>query len=545
METGNGNIYRQGLDRRPANFTQLSPISFITRTADIYPDRPAVIYGGRRDSWATTYARSRQLAGALAARGIGPGDTVSLMLPNVPAMVEAHFGIPFTGAVINALNIRLDAPTIAFMLDHSEAKILLTDPEFAPVILQALGMMKGRKPLVIDVPDPVAGIAGPLVGEMDYDAFLATGDPDFVPRLPEDEWDAIALSYTSGTTGDPKGVVTHHRGAYLNAVSNVLVWTMPQHPVYLWTLPLFHCNGWCFPWVIASVAGTNVCLRRVDTARIFDAIRTCGVTHYCGAPIVHAMMADAPAAERAGIGHRVFGMVAGAPPPPSVFKRIEAIGIDLIHVYGLTETYGPAVVCAPQDAWDALDADERIGLKARQGVRYTLEEAVDVLNPDTMEPVPRDGETVGEIMFRGNAVMKGYLKNAAATDKALAGGWFHSGDLAVVYPDGYIRIKDRSKDVIISGGENISSIEVEDVLHAHPDVQAAAVVAMPDEKWGEVPAAFVELRPGARLDEAELIAFARERLARFKTPKKVIFSDLPRTSTGKIQKFALRQRLSE
>lgn len=544
MDTVSGNIYRQGLDRRPANFTQLSPVSFITRTADVYPDRDAVIYGERRDSWATTYARSRQLAGALAARGIGPGDTVSLMLPNVPAMVEAHFGVPFTGAVINALNIRLDAPTIAFMLDHSEAKVVLTDPEFAPVIAQALAVMKGARPLVIDVPDPVAGVTGPAIGDMEYDAFLATGDPDFVPRLPEDEWDAIALGYTSGTTGDPKGVVTHHRGAYLNAVSNVLVWSMPQHPVYLWTLPLFHCNGWCFPWVIAAVAGTNVCLRRVDTARIFEAIRSHGVTHYCGAPIVHAMMADAPAEQRAGITHRVFGMVAGAPPPPSVFKRIEAIGIDLLHVYGLTETYGPAVVCAPQPSWEALDVDARVGLKARQGVRYTLEEAVEVLNPDTMEPVARDGETVGEIMFRGNAVMKGYLKNEAATEKALAGGWFHSGDLAVVYPDGYIRIKDRSKDVIISGGENISSIEVEDVLHAHPDVQAAAVVAMPDEKWGEVPAAFVELRSGARLEEAELIAFARERLAGFKTPKKVIFSELPRTSTGKTQKFALRAMLN-
>ncbi|WP_137893107.1 acyl-CoA synthetase [Ramlibacter sp. 2FC] len=538
------NPYQQGLDRTPANYVPLSPLSFLQRAADVHPNLTALVYGELTYSWAQVHERCRRLASALQQMGLSRGDTVSTMLPNVPAMYEAHFGVPMAGAVLNAMNVRLNAEAIAFMLDHSETKVLITDPEFAEVITQALALLNGPKPRVIDVPD--AAVAnGNLIGEAVFEAILEAANPQFAGSMPDDEWDAIALGYTSGTTGNPKGVVTHHRGAYLNAVGNVLSWGLPAHCVYLWTLPMFHCNGWCFPWTLAAVAGTSVCLRRIDTAVVFDLIRRHGVTHYCGAPIVHAMLGDAPAQQRDGIEHRVNGLIAGAAPPVALFERMERIGIDLTHVYGLTETYGPATVCAKQPDWSTLPATERAQRNGRQGVRYPLQEAVAALDPQTLAPIPHDGETVGEIMFRGNIVMKGYLKNAAATEEAFAGGWFHTGDLAVVDPDGYLKIRDRSKDVIISGGENISSLEVEDTLLGHPAVQSAAVVAMADTKWGEVPAAFVELRDGATLGEEELIAFCRAHLARFKVPKKVVFGPLARTATGKVQKFALRQQLKE
>ncbi|MBA4279612.1 MULTISPECIES: acyl-CoA synthetase [Burkholderiales] len=538
------NPYQQGLDRTPANYVPLSPLSFLQRAADVYPDMAALVYGERIYSWAQVRDRCHQLASSLRRLGISRGDTVSTMLPNVPAMYEAHFGVPMAGAVLNAMNVRLNAEAIAFMLDHSETKVLLTDPEFAEVIQQAMTLLKGPKPCIIDVPD--AAVAnGRLVGETVYEVFLSAGDVQFEASLPDDEWDAIALGYTSGTTGNPKGVVTHHRGAYLNAVGNVLSWGLPAHCVYLWTLPMFHCNGWCFPWTLAAVAGTGVCLRRIDTAIVFDLIRKHGVTHYCGAPIVHAMLGDAPARQREGIKHRVSGLIAGAAPPVALFERMERIGIDLTHVYGLTETYGPATVCVKQPDWSNLSAAERAQRNGRQGVSYPLQEIATVLDPLTLEPVPHDGETVGEIMFRGNIVMKGYLKNAAATEEAFAGGWFRTGDLAVIDSDGYLKIRDRSKDVIISGGENISSLEVEDALQRHPAVLSAAVVAMPDEKWGEVPAAFVELREGAVLEEAQILAHCREHLARYKVPKTFVFGPLVRTSTGKVQKFALRQLLKQ
>ncbi len=535
-------IYDQDLPRTEANFAPFSPLSFIERTAEVYPDRLAIVHGGLRQTWGQTYARARQLASALQRAGIGKNDTVAVMLPNTPPMVEAHFGVPMAGAVLNALNTRLDAETIAFMLDHGEAKAVIGDPEFAPTLKRALALRKNTAPLlVIDVEDALFTGETLAAGSTTYEAFLAGGDPAFAWALPADEWDAIALNYTSGTTGNPKGVVYHHRGAAMNAISNVLEWDMPKHAVYLWTLPMFHCNGWCFPWTVAARAGVNVCLRRVEAQAIFDAMRAHGVTHYCGAPIVHGLLVNSPPEMKVGIPAGVKAMVAGAAPPASMIEGMEQMGFDLTHVYGLTEVYGPATVCAKHAAWDTLDIGERARLNARQGVRYHLERDVRVLDPETMRPVPLDGETMGEIMFKGNIAMKGYLKNPKATAEAFAGGWFHSGDLAVQYPDGYFKIKDRSKDIIISGGENISSIEVEDVLYRHPAVLAAAVVARPDPKWGETPCAFVELKQGADVTPEAIVAHCRQHLAGFKVPRAVVFGELPKTSTGKIQKFELRK----
>ncbi|MBS3912624.1 MAG: acyl-CoA synthetase [Hydrogenophaga sp.] len=536
-------IYDQDLPRNEANFTPISPLSFIERTAEVYPDRLAIVHGGLRQTWSQTYARARRLASALQRAGLGKNDTVAVMLPNTPPMVEAHFGVPMAGAVLNALNTRLDPEAIAFMLDHGEAKAVIVDPEFAGTMARALKLRQATTPLLlIDVEDALFAGEHQPVGSTTYESFLAGGDPAFAWQLPEDEWDAIALNYTSGTTGNPKGVVYHHRGAATNAISNILEWDMPKHAVYLWTLPMFHCNGWCFPWTVAARAGVNVCLRRVDPQAIFDAMREHGVTHYCGAPIVHGLLVNAPAAMKAGVPAGIKAMVAGAAPPASMIEGMEQMGFDLTHVYGLTEVYGPATVCAKHEAWDALDVGERARLNARQGVRYHLQRDVRVLNPETMEPVPQDGETMGEIMFKGNIAMKGYLKNPEATAEAFAGGWFHSGDLAVQYPDGYFKIKDRSKDIIISGGENISSIEVEDVLYRHPDVLAAAVVARPDARWGETPCAFVELKFGAHTSPEDIVAHCKKHLAGFKVPRCVVFGELPKTSTGKIQKFELRKR---
>ena len=535
-------IYDQDLPQTPANFAPMSPLSFIERTAEVYPTRLAVVHGSLRQDWATTYRRCRQLASALSQAGIGKNDTVAVMLPNTPPMVEAHFGIPMAGAVLNTLNTRLDPETIAFMLDHGEAKAVIVDPEFSGVMKKAIALRQAKNPLlVIDVEDALFSGPAEKIGSTTYEAFVAQGDPAFAWSLPANEWDAIALNYTSGTTGNPKGVVYHHRGAATNAVSNVLEWDMPKHSVYLWTLPMFHCNGWCFPWTLAARAAVNVCLRRVEPQAIFDAIRQHGVTHYCGAPIVHGLLVNAPAEMKVGVPAGVKAMVAGAAPPASMIEGMEQMGFDLTHVYGLTEVYGPATVCAKHADWDALDIGERARLNARQGVRYHLERDVRVLDPETMQPVPQDGETMGEIMFRGNIAMKGYLKNPKATQEAFAGGWFHSGDLAVQYPDGYIKIKDRSKDIIISGGENISSIEVEDVLYRHPAVLAAAVVAKPDARWGETPCAFVELKADAQVTPEDIVAHCKQHLAGFKVPRAVVFGELPKTSTGKIQKFELRK----
>ena len=534
--------YSIGLDKTPANYVPLTPLSFLARSAAVYPDHVSTVYEGRSFTWSETYARCKRFASHLAGRGIGHGDTVAAMLPNIPAMNELHFAVPMAGAVLNALNIRLDAPSIAFQLDHGGAKIILVDPEFSGVIAEALTLMKGAKPFVIDV-DDAAFAGGNRIGEIEYEAAVAQGDPGFVDKRPDDEWDAIALSYTSGTTGNPKGVVTHHRGAYLNAVSNILAGNLGQHPVYLWTLPMFHCNGWCFPWTIAAAAGVNVCLRKVDPTKIFELIAKHGVTHMCGAPIVYNTLINAPDAPKGARGRPVVGLIAGAAPPVAVLEGAERIGIKLTHVYGLTEVYGPASVCAEQPGWDELPADQRAQLKRRQGVPYPLEEAVTVLDPETMREVPRDGQTIGEVMFRGNIVMKGYLKNEKATREAFAGGWFHTGDLGVLDESGYVIIKDRSKDIIISGGENISSVEVEDILYKHPAVLFAAVVAKPDSKWGEVPCAFVELKEGAKATEAEIIAYCRGQMSGFKTPKAVVFGPIPKTSTGKIQKFMLRNQV--
>ena len=535
------NIYDQALPRTEANFAPLSPLSFIERTAEVYPDRLAVVHGDLRRSWLELYTRCRRLASALSRRGVRKGDTVAVMLPNTPPMIEAHFGIPATGAVLNAMNTRLDAETIAFMLDHGEAKVLIVDPEFSAIVQKALALRKVTTPLlVIDVEDALYEGDGERIGSIGYEEFLASGDAEYAWRLPDDEWDAIALNYTSGTTGNPKGVVYHHRGAALNAVSNILEWDMPKHAVYLWTLPLFHCNGWCFAWTVAARAGVNVCLRRTTAQTIFDAIRDHSVTHYCAAPIVHGMLVNAPDALKHGLPV-VKAMVAGAAPPASMIEGMEALGFELTHVYGLTEVYGPATVCAVQAGWDQLDIGERARLNARQGVRYHLERDVRVLDSLTLKAVPQDGETMGEIMFRGNIAMKGYLKNPKATEDAFAGGWFRSGDLAVMDADGYIKIKDRSKDVIISGGENISSIEVEDVLYRHPDVLAVAVVAKPDARWGETPCAFVELKAGATTSADDIVAHCKKHLAGFKVPRAVVFGELPKTSTGKIQKFELRK----
>ena len=535
--------YSTNLNKNAANYSPLSPLSFIERAASVYPERPALIYGDTQRTWVETYHRCRRFASALHQHGIEQDDTVALMLPNVPAMYEAHFAIPMADAVIHGINIRLDAKAIAFQLNHGGAKILFTDREFSQTVRDALDMLDD-KPIVIDVDDP-AYAGGELIGEIEYEAFLAQGDPEFAWTLPDDEWQAIALGYTSGTTGEPKGVVTHHRGAYLNAVSNVLAWNMGAYPVYLWTLPMFHCNGWCFPWTLAALNGTSVCLRAVRADDIFNAIKEYRVTYLCGAPIVMNLMANAAETLKAGIDHQVNIMTAASAPPPAILEAMAKLNFNVIHAYGLTEVYGPAVVCSWHNEWDELPLAEQAEIKARQGVRYPMLEALVVADPETLEPVPRDGKTIGEIMFKGNIVMKGYLKNPEATRKAFAGGYFHSGDLAVCHPDGYIEIRDRSKDIIISGGENISSIEIEKILYRHPAVLEAAVVAMPDSKWGETPCAFVTLHDDADASEQEIIDYCRDNMAHFKAPRKVVFGPLPKTSTGKIQKFELRKRAKQ
>jgi fatty-acyl-CoA synthase len=532
--------YETDLDRKAANFQPLTPLSFLERAASVFPDHTAIIHGRLRRSYAEFYARARRLGSALAKRGIKRGDTVSAVLANTPAMLEAHYGVPMTGAVLNTINTRLDAATIGFILDHGEAKVLIADREFSTVVKEAISLCKA-KPLVIDYDDPEFTTAGERIGAIEYEDFIKGGDADFDWQMPDDEWDAITLNYTSGTTGDPKGVVYHHRGAYLMAIGNVLSCVIGRHPVYLWTLPMFHCNGWCYPWTISAVVGTHVCLRWVRAPLMYDAIATHKVTHLCGAPIVMAALLNAPAAEKKSLPHRVEFITAAAPPPEAVLAAMKEAGFNVTHVYGLTETYGPATVNEWHDAWNTLPPAEQAAKKARQGVRLVPLEALDVLDPETMQPVPRDGESLGEVMFRGNIVMKGYLKNKSATEKSFAGGWFHSGDLGVRYPDGYIQLKDRSKDIIISGGENISSIEVEDALYKHPAVQAAAVVAKPDDKWGETPCAFVELKPGQNASAEDLVAWCKKNLAGYKVPRHVVFAELPKTSTGKIQKFKLRE----
>ncbi|SDX55727.1 fatty-acyl-CoA synthase [Ruegeria halocynthiae] len=535
-------IYQQHLAKTRANFTPLSPLSYLERTAAIYPDYPSVVYGARRFVWAETYARCQRLASALVARGVGTGDTVSIIAANIPELYEAHFGVPMAGAVLNAINTRLDAPIIAFILNHAEAKVLLVDPEFSGVVKQALEQVD-HDILVIDIED-TSFDGGERLADLTYEGLLSEGASEFDWSLPADEWDAITLNYTSGTTGNPKGVVYHHRGAALNATSNILTWGMPQHSIYLWTLPMFHCNGWCFPWTMAANAGTSVCLRSVRDEPIYRAFREEGVTHFCGAPIVLNMLANAPDHLK-DFSQQIKVMTAGAPPPAKVIETMEGMGVEVTHVYGLTETYGPSVVCAWKGEWNEKGPEDRAALKVRQGVKYVALSGLMVADPETMEPVPSDGETMGEIFMQGNIVMKGYLKNAEATDKAFKGGWFASGDLGVMHPDGYIALKDRSKDIIISGGENISSVEVEDALYKHPAVMEAAVVARPDEKWGETPCAFVELKPQAQVSEADIITFCRDHMAHFKAPKTVVFGALPKTSTGKIQKFILRDRARE
>ncbi|OJJ10123.1 acyl-CoA synthetase [Alphaproteobacteria bacterium AO1-B] len=532
--------FAKGLDKTDANYAALSPLSFLARAADVFPDHTAIIHGKQRTDYRTFYKRSKQLASALSKHGIGKEDTVSVMLSNVPPMLEAHYGVPMTKAVLHSLNTRLDAAIIAFQLDHANCKVLITDREYAPVIKEAL-QLATVKPTVIDYSDPGFPQDGERLGSLDYEDFLQSGDPDFSWSLPDDEWDAITLNYTSGTTGNPKGVVYHHRGAYLLAQANVITASMAKHPVYLWTLPMFHCNGWCFPWSLSVVAGTHVCLRWVRPKAMWDLIADEGVTHLCGAPIIMSTLLNAGDDKR-DLDREVEFFTAAAPPPESVLAAMKTAGFNVTHLYGLTEVYGPAVVNDWKGEWDSLPLEQQAQKKARQGVRYVALEDLTVLNPETMEPVPADGQTIGEVMFRGNVVMKGYLKNPEATDEAFKGGWFHSGDLGVMHQDGYIQLKDRSKDIIISGGENISSIEVEDVLYKHPDVQAAAVVARPDEKWGETPCAFVELKPGSDTTETDLMAFCKEHLASFKSPKTIVFCDLPKTSTGKIQKFALREQ---
>ena len=534
-------IYDQDLDQNAANFAPLSPLSFFTRTVDIYPDRISVVHGNRTYTWGESYSRCCQLASALCNAGISRGDTVAVLAANIPEMFEAHFGIPMTGAVINAINTRLDAATVRFILEHGEARVFLVDSEFALVASKALKGMDSP-PLVIDILDE-AYSSSCAPGSTDYESFLKTGDTSFTWNLPEDEWDAIALSYTSGTTGNPKGVVTHHRGAYLNAVSMALTWNMGEQPVYLWTLPMFHCNGWCFPWTLAVNGGVSVCLRHVRVDEIFTAIRDHNVSHFCGAPIVLNTLLGADDELKGLLDHKVKVMTAGAAPPAAVIEGMEAMGFDVTHVYGLTETYGPCTTCQWRgDLWDDLPADERAAKKARQGVRGHMLEGLMVADADTLLPVPRDGVSIGEIFMRGNLVMKGYLKNPATTEKEFSGGWFHTGDLAVWHPDGYIQIKDRSKDVIISGGENISSIEIEDILYRHPDILEAAVVARTSEKWGESPCAFITLKDDRTSTSDDIIAFCKENMARFKVPKTVVFGPLPKTSTGKIQKFVLREQ---
>ena len=539
------NIYEQGLPQTAANFVALSPVSFVERAAEVFGDLPAVVHGSRRYNWAQTRERSARLAAALRALGVVRGTTVSVMLSNTPEMVEAHYAVPALNAVLNTLNTRLDAPLLAWQLNHCEAQVLLTDREFSAVMAPALKILReehGREPIVIDVDDSEYTGHGTRLGTLEYEALLAAHEPLAVLAGPSDEWDAIAISYTSGTTGDPKGVVTHHRGAYLNAVCNAATWTMPHFPTYLWTLPMFHCNGWCFPWTVAMLGGTHVCLRRVDPKSILDAMREHGADHYCAAPIVHNLIVNAPAEWREGIVQKVRGMVAGAAPPASMIEGMAKLGFDITHVYGLTEVYGPAAVAVKRPGWAAESLSEQTRLNGRQGVRYMLQEGMTVLDAESLAPVPADGQTMGEIMFRGNIVMKGYLKNPAATQKSFEGGWFHTGDLAVLEPDRYVKIRDRSKDIIISGGENISSLEVEDALYRHPAVMACAVVARPDEKWGETPVAFVELKPGSEVTAAELVAHCRGLLAGYKVPREIRFEAIPKTSTGKIQKFQLRQQ---
>jgi fatty-acyl-CoA synthase len=532
--------YDTDLPRNAANFQPLTPMSFLARAAEVYPDVTAIIHGNRSWNYRTFYTRANQLGSALARRGVKRGETVSVMLANTPAMVEAHYGVAMAGAVLNTLNTRLDAAILGFTLDHAETRLLIVDREFSGVMKDALARAK-VKPLVIDYDDPEFAGAGGRIGTLEYEELLREGDSDFAWQMPGDEWDAISLNYTSGTTGDPKGVVYHHRGAYLLALANVITCGMGKHPVYLWTLPMFHCNGWCFTWTLSVVAGTHVCLRAVRAAPIFDAIAKFNVTHLCGAPIVMSTLLNATAQEKKPLPHVVQFVTAAAPPPEAVLAAMKAAGFNVTHVYGLTETYGPASVNEWHREWDALTADAQSEKKARQGVRYPVLEALDVLDPETMQPVPRDGETLGEVMFRGNVVMKGYLKNKASTEASFAGGWFHSGDLGVMHPDGYIQLKDRSKDIIISGGENISSIEVEDALYKHPSVAAVAVVAKPDDKWGETPCAFVELKPGTNATADELIAWSRSHLAAYKCPRYVVFAEIPKTSTGKLQKFKLRE----
>ena len=536
--------YTRDLDRNPANFQPLTPLSLLKRSAEVFPEKLAVIHGAVRYDYATFYARSRRLASALERAGIQRGQTVSALLLNTPPMLECHYGVPMAGAVLNALNTRLDPAGIAFILDHGESQLVIVDSELAPLLRDALPLMQTPQPKVVEYTDPTVDIASIGLGD-DYEAFIAGGDPAYDWQMPADEWDAIALNYTSGTTGNPKGVVYHHRGAYLLATGNVVHAGMGGDARYLWTLPMFHCNGWCFPWSVSVNAGTHVCLRAVRAKAIFDLIADEGVTHMCGAPIVMSTLLNAPADEKRAFSHRVDFRTAAAPPPESVLAAMGDAGFDVTHLYGLTEVYGPAVINEWKGEWDALPIGEQAALKARQGVNYQALEGIDVMDPETMTPVPRDGETIGEIMLKGNVVMKGYLKNPAATREAFAGGWFHSGDLAVIHPDGYVQIKDRAKDVIISGGENISSIEVEDTLYKHPDVAMVAVVAKADEKWGETPCAFVELKQGSNVTTDELIQFCRDHLARYKCPRHIVFTELPKTSTGKVQKFQLRKMTEE